>query len=222
MTRKIGLIPGTGKQSQGIALRLGKLGFNIMIGSRNKEKAERVAEELKQISATVNFIGGTYEEVAENSNLIFLVVPYDSLLINLEKIIPKLQAGTIIIDVIVPLVFKRGYACCLEDVPCGSVSEYIQSLVPENVSVVGGFKTVSASKLTAIDKPLDIDLFLTSDKKEVKEELKEIFSKIEGLRVLDAGALMFSRTTEQMTAFVININKLNKLKHASFKLVSSK
>ena len=222
MTRKIGLIPGTGKQSQGLALRLGKLGYNIMIGSRNKEKAERVAEDLKKITPEINYNGGSYEEVAEKSDLIFLVVPYDSLLITIEKIKPKLKSGTIIVDVIVPLVFEKGFACCLNEVPCGSVSEYIQSMVPEDITVVGGFKTVSASKLTAIDKPLDIDLFLTSDNKEAKEELKEIFSKIEGLRVLDAGSLMFSRTTEQMTAFVININKLNKLKHASFKLVSSK
>lgn len=222
MTRKIGLIPGTGKQSQGLALRLSKAGYSVMVGSRSKEKAERVASELNEKLQIENFIGGTYEEVAENSNLIFLVVPYSSLTETIEKIKPKLKGGTIIVDVIVPLIFESGYACCLNEVPCGSVSEYIKSLVPEDVTVVGAFKTISASILNKIEKPLDVDLFMTSDNTEAKSELKDIFSKIDGLRILDAGLLMFSRTAEQMTAFVININKLNKLHHASFKLVSSK
>ncbi|MFW9924807.1 MAG: NAD(P)-binding domain-containing protein, partial [Candidatus Thorarchaeota archaeon] len=43
MIRKIGLIPGTGKQSKGIALRLGQAGYNVMIGSRSAEKACIVA-----------------------------------------------------------------------------------------------------------------------------------------------------------------------------------
>ncbi|NHJ05651.1 MAG: NADPH-dependent F420 reductase [Candidatus Heimdallarchaeota archaeon] len=222
MTRKIGLIPGTGKQSQGLALRLSKAGYNVMIGSRTKEKAERVASELNEKLQNENFLGGTYEEVAESSNLIFLVVPYGSLTETIEKIKPYLKAGTIIVDVIVPLIFESGYACCLNEVPCGSVSEYIKSLVPADVAVVGAFKTISASILNRIEIPLEVDLFMTSDNIEAKKELKEIFSKINGLRVLDAGLLLFSRTAEQMTAFVININKLNKLHHASFKLVSSK
>ncbi|HUU79159.1 MAG TPA: NADPH-dependent F420 reductase [candidate division Zixibacteria bacterium] len=222
MTRKIGLIPGTGKQSQGLALRLSKAGYNVMVGSRTKEKAERVAGELKEKLHKDNFIGGTYEEVARNSNLIFLVVPYGSLIETIEKIKPNLKPGTIIVDVIVPLVFESGYANCLNEIPCGSVSEYIKSLVSDDIIVVGAFKTISASILNRIEKPLKVDLFMTSDNIEAKKELKEIFLKIDGLRVLDAGLLKFSKTAEQMTAFVININRLNKLHHASFKLVSSK
>ncbi|GAI83524.1 unnamed protein product [marine sediment metagenome] len=156
----------------------------------------------------------------------FFVVPPENICSTLEDLGLYIKTDAIIVDVIVPLAFKAGLAycsenMCLEQFDYPSVSEYIQASIPEGVSVVGAFKTISAAKLNKLNHPLDVDVFLTSDNLEAKDELKEIISKIEGLRVLDAGPLAFSRTTEQMTAFVININKLNKLKHASFRVISA-
>ncbi len=221
MDRKIGLIPGTGKQSKGIALRLALAGFSVILGSRTKEKAVLAAKELSKKIPEVQFVGESNEEVVKQCNLLFFVVPYQHMVDTIEKLKPFLQPDTILVDVIVPLTFQAGLANCSDEVPNNSASEYLQSLVPEGIAVVGGFKTVSASKLNKINEPLNVDLFLTSDNKEAKQEIKEILSKITGLRALDAGPLSFSRTTEQMTALVINLNKLNKLKHGSFRIITS-
>lgn len=224
--KKIGMIPGTGKQSQGIALRLAQAGYKVMIGSRSSEKAKTIAEELNAKLSVNSFYGDENKEVVKQCDILFFVVPPEYICSTLEDLGNDIKTDAIIVDVIVPLAFKAGLAycsesMCLEQFDYPSVSEYIQASVPEGVSVVGAFKTISAAKLNRLNHPLDVDVFLTSDKQEAKDVLKEIICKIEGLRVLDAGTLAFSRTTEQMTAFVININKLNKLKHASFRVISA-
>ncbi|MBK5112402.1 MAG: NADPH-dependent F420 reductase [Candidatus Heimdallarchaeota archaeon] len=224
--KKIGMIPGTGKQSQGIALRLGQVGYKVMIGSRSKEKAETIADELNTKLSVDSFYGDENKEVVKQCDILFFVVPPEYICDTINDLGPHIKTKAIIVDVIVSLTFEAGLAYCSEDMCMDqfdypSVSEYIQASVPEGVTVVGAFKTISAAKLNSLKKPLDVDVFLTSNKQEAKDEIKEIVSKIEGLRVLDAGPLAFSRTTEQMTAFVININKLNKLKHASFRVIST-
>ncbi|HUT81585.1 MAG TPA: NADPH-dependent F420 reductase [Candidatus Bathyarchaeia archaeon] len=224
--RIIGMVPGTGKQSKGIALQLGKAGYEVIIGSRSIEKAETIANELNSILGEKKFIGKQNNDVVKNCNVIFLVVPPEFLGDTLSGIKSQFQPGTILVDVVVPLKFESGLAFCDQEreqdgKKYRSISEYIQANIPENVTLVGGFKTISANKLNKITESLNVDVFLTSDSSEAKEELKEIIRKIQGLRVLDAGPLVYSRTTEQMTALVININKLNKLKHGSYKIITA-
>ncbi|NHJ47171.1 MAG: NADPH-dependent F420 reductase [Asgard group archaeon] len=217
----IGLVPGTGKQSKGIALRLGKAGYNVLIGSRNEEKAVSTAKELNEQIGKDYCKGFSNEEIVKRSDIIFLVVPPEYLESTLQKLNPFFKEDAIIVDVNVPLKFEEGICYFLESDNYKSASEHIQAIVPKHVSVIGAFKTISAAKLNNLNRPLDVDVFLTSDYQETINTIQEILSKIDGLRVLNAGPLMFSRTTEQMTALVININKLNKLKHASFKVMTT-
>ncbi|NHK32882.1 MAG: NADPH-dependent F420 reductase [Asgard group archaeon] len=218
----IGLVPGTGKQSKGIAIRLGKAGFNVLIGSRKEEKAKKIAKELNDQIGKDCYQGFSNEEIVKRSDIVFLVIPPEYLENTLTTLNPYFKKGAIIVDVNVPLKFEEGICYFIEDESYKSASELIQAKVPEFVSVVGAFKTISAAKLNNLNHPLDVDVFLTSDHEEAINTLKEIISKIDGLRVLNAGPLIFSRTTEQMTALVININKLNKLKHASFKVMTTR
>jgi hypothetical protein len=221
MERKIGFIPGTGKQSKAIAHRLAKAGFTMTIGSREKEKAEKIAAEINEKLGWEALKGETNEKVAEQCNFIFLVLPFECIESMMKQLKEHFQPGTILVDVTVPLIFQDGYACCSEDLPTKSLSEMIQELAPKEVSVIGAFKTISAKTLANIDEPLKTDIFLTADDEKAKEEVRIIIEKIDGVRVLNAGPLLFSRTTEQMTALVINLNRLNKLKHTSFKLVTN-
>lgn len=43
---KIAVLGGTGKEGSGLALRWANAGHEVIIGSRDPEKARRVAEEL--------------------------------------------------------------------------------------------------------------------------------------------------------------------------------
>jgi NADPH-dependent F420 reductase len=220
--RVIGLIPGTGKQSSGIALRLGKAGFDVLIGSRKEEKAINTAKKLNEKIGRDFCKGFSNEEIVKKSDIVFIVVPPEYLESTLTKLNPFFKKNAIIVDVNVPLIFEEGICYFIEDENYKSASEHIQAIVPEYVSVIGAFKTISAAKLNNLKRPLDVDVFLTSDNQDTINTMIEILSKIDGLRVLNAGPLMFSRTTEQMTALVININKLNKLKHASFKVMTTR
>lgn len=221
-TRKIGLIPGTGKQSKGIALRLGMAGYSVMIGSRTKEKALATAKELNEKINKEIFSADDNKHVATECNLIFLVLPSEYLLETIKDLKDYFQPGTIIVDVMVPLIFEDGYMQCAHDTMKSSISEILQSMLSDDIPIVGAFKTVSANILGNVSMQLNLDIFVTSDVKQAKQEVMELITNIEGCRPVDAGPLKNSRTTEQMTALVININKLNKLKHASYKIISSK
>ena len=45
---RIAILGGTGEQGPGLALRWAKAGVEVIIGSRQKEKGEKVAAELNQ------------------------------------------------------------------------------------------------------------------------------------------------------------------------------
>jgi len=221
----IGLIPGTGKQSQGIALRLGLAGYKVLIGSRSAEKALKVANELNAKLGKNLFQGFENKQVVRASSLLFLVVPPQFLGRTLKELSPEFQTGMVLVDVTVPLTFKEKRICWdasvidAEDEP-PSASEFIQAQVPEGVTVVGAFKTISAAKLNALSEPLEVSTFLVSDSTAAKQLVKTILAKIPRLQILDAGPLAVASTIEHMTALVINLNKLNKLKHGSFKVVA--
>ncbi|RLI63929.1 MAG: NADPH-dependent F420 reductase [Candidatus Gerdarchaeota archaeon] len=220
----IGLIPGTGKQSRGIALRLGAAGQQVLIGSRSEEKALRVAEELNKKIGAQMFTGYSNKEVVRKSNLLFLVVPPQYLKKTLQELTSEFNKETILVDVTVPLIFKDkrlrwDISVLGVEEHFGSSSEFIQAHVPDGVIVVGAFKTISATKLNALKEPLNVATFLVSDSFEAKLTVKKVLSKILDLQILDAGPLTVANTIEHMTALVINLNKLNKIKHGSFRIV---
>ncbi|MCF2143667.1 MAG: NADPH-dependent F420 reductase [Candidatus Heimdallarchaeota archaeon] len=222
----IGLIPGTGKQSQGIALRLGATGQQVLIGSRSEEKALRVAEELNEKIGAQMFTGYSNKEVVQKSNLLFLVVPPQYLKKTLQELTSEFNKETILVDVTVPLIFKDkrlrwDISVLGAEERFGSSSEFIQAHVPDGVVVVGAFKTISAAKLNALKEPLNVATFLVSDSVEAKLTVKKVLSKIPDLQILDAGSLTVANTIEHMTALVINLNKLNKIKHGSFRIVAA-
>ena len=45
----LAILGGTGKEGQGLAMRWARAGRQILLGSREQEKAERVAAELNEI-----------------------------------------------------------------------------------------------------------------------------------------------------------------------------
>jgi hypothetical protein len=176
---------------------------------------------LNDILKEEKFSGHSNEDVAKQCNILFIVLPYDYLASTIKDLVPHLSEKTILVDSIVPLTFTKGIVKYKENLPYNSASEHLQAILPDEHIVVGAFKTVSAAILNHISDPMNVDVFVTSDDKDAKKEIITLLSDIKGLRALDAGPLFMSKTIEQMTALVINLNKLNGLSHASFKIVES-
>lgn len=73
----VGLI-GTGRMSQAVALGCLYEKIPVMLGSRSKDKAEKIREELLTKCENCDDIirAGTQRDVVENCNLILLIVPF--------------------------------------------------------------------------------------------------------------------------------------------------
>ena len=76
--KSIGILGGSGALGSGLSYRLGKAGYQIVVGSRNpgmaSEKINEINQRLKQekISIESNYLA------AEKSDLVILAVPFSN------------------------------------------------------------------------------------------------------------------------------------------------
>ena len=69
-------------------------------------------------------------------------------------------------------------------------------MVPEGVTVLSAFHTVSAALLTDLEHELDEDVLICGDRRADKDKLVELVEKIDGLRAVNAGPLEMARIVE--------------------------
>ena len=104
--KKFGLIGGTGPQGQGIALRLAKAGYKIMIGSRSHEKAQSIARDLNQKLSSNNIEGGSNHEVVQTTKILLVTIPYETVKETLEPLLEIIKENVrLLIDITVPMKF---------------------------------------------------------------------------------------------------------------------
>ena len=84
--------------------------------------------------------------------------------------------------------------------------------------VVAAFQNLSARKLLAAGKPMEGDVVVCSDHDEAKERVMSLVEVIDGLRAVDGGSLANARYVEQLTALLLNVNRIYRAQ-SSIKLV---
>ena len=140
----IGFIGGTGPEGKGLALRFAMAGEKVAIGSRDSQRAQEAADEVGELHDGLSVSGGLNEQVAEDSDIVFIAVPYSGHRPTLESLRDRLE-GKLVVDVVAPLRFSRGVAVAIE-VEEGSAAQQAQILLP-NSTVVGAFHNLSAEDL---------------------------------------------------------------------------
>src|SRR5262245_42158485 len=83
---KIAILGGTGEQGPGLALRWAKAGEEVIIGSRQREKGERVATELNQELGKELLRGTDNVSAAATAEVVVLTVPYSAHVSTLETV----------------------------------------------------------------------------------------------------------------------------------------
>jgi 8-hydroxy-5-deazaflavin:NADPH oxidoreductase len=208
----IAIIGGTGDQGKGLALRWAKKGFEIVIGSRDRERARAASAEaratLKASGAdNVNLDGATNADAASTAQIIVLTVPFAAHISTLKEIREKIKAGSLIVDVTVPLEpAVGGKPTRVLGVWAGSAAEQCRELAPEGVQVVSAFQNVGAEALARLDREVECDVIVCGDDKEAKQRLRPLVAAIPGCRYIDGGPLANSRTVEAITALLIGFN----------------
>jgi 8-hydroxy-5-deazaflavin:NADPH oxidoreductase len=201
------ILGATGALGFGLAVRLGRAGVPVVIGSRDAGRAEEAAAKARDKVGGATFEGRANEEAAQAHEVVFLCVPFRNQSENLTNLRPVLREGQLLVDATVPLAAAvSGKATRTVGVWQGSAAEQAQEMAPPGVTVVSALHTVSAATLQDLDHRLDEDVLVCGRRRDDKRRVARIVERIEGLRCVDAGPLEQARIVEPLTAMLIGIN----------------
>ncbi len=221
MDERVAIIGGSGDLGFGLALRWAKAGVNVVIGSRDPNKAEEAAGRVRALAANATIAGAANAVAAAGAGMVVLTVPFAAQAGTLNSIKPALK-NAVLVDTTVPLAAAvGGRATRVLGVWEGSCAQAAQSLLP-GVPVVSAFHNLSAELLHRLDAVPDCDVFICGDDAEAKKRLAPLIGLIPGLRALDAGPLEMSRICESMAALLISLNRRYKARHSGMRITGIK
>ena len=186
-------------------------GEQVLIGSRDRDRANRSAVELSKQAQSATISGDLNEAVASRSGPVFITVPYAAQRVTLPALKGPL-AGKVVVDVVAPVAVSDGVARALP-VAEGSAALEAQALLPAS-HVVAAFHTISARDLLAADRPVESDVVVCAVDADAKATVMKLAEKIPGIRAVDGGGLENARYVEDFTALLMNINRLYKARSA--------
>ena len=211
---RIAILGGTGPEGSGVGFRWAAAGHTVIIGSRLAEKGERVAGELKALLPDAQITGSDNLSAAQAAENIVLTVPYGAQEPTLATVKESLS-GKLLISVVAP---TGKPAARVWRPPSGlSAAEEAQQQLGEEVRVVAAFQNISAHHLMDLENVLDCDVLVCGDKKADKEIAMELCADA-GMRGVNAGALQNASAVEGMTAVLIAINVIHKVKNAGIRI----
>jgi 8-hydroxy-5-deazaflavin:NADPH oxidoreductase len=183
---RVAIVGGTGVFGLALARRLVEAGDEVVVGSRDAERAQEKANE-------VGAAGGAANEVAVRGvDIVVLSTNADG----------TISTATALADVIgsTPVL---SVASDLRSTDALSLAQRTQDVL--HGPVVAGLHSLAAGKL-AHGRP-DEDVFVCGDDQEAKALALELAGKVVAGRALDAGPLASARALEGMTAVIVNLNK---------------
>jgi NADPH-dependent F420 reductase len=182
---KVAIVGGTGGFGVALARRLVEAGDEVVIGSRDPERAREKAQE---IGAT----GAANEEAVEGVDLVVLATKADATLDTAEALAETIGETPVL-----------SVASDLRSTDSRSLADRTQDLV--RAPVVAGLHSLAAGKLVH-GRPEE-DAFVCGDDPDAKALALELAAKVVAGRALDAGPLASARALEGMTAVIVNLNK---------------
>ena len=208
--RRIAIVGGTGPQGRGLARRWVAAGLEVVIGSRDAERAAQVASDLGGGVA-----GAANEQAVDGADVVVLTVPWAAHESTVRQLEPVL-AGKLVVDCVNPLGFdERGpYALAVSE---GSAAEQAQALLPQ-CRVVAAFHHVSAVQLADPDVvAVDLDVLVLGDDRAATDLVIGLAEAIRGVRGIYAGRLRNAHQVEALTVNLIAINRRYKA-HAGIRV----
>ena len=211
---RIGIVGGTGKEGVGLGLRWAQAGHDVIIGSRDAERARAKAGELAASVAGRPVEGRSNRDAATAADVVVLTVPATGLATTLPELREACR-GKVVVSTVVPLTFGGGRL--FTPPPQGSAAEAAQEILGAEARVVAAFHHIAAHELAAGDHAIECDLLLCGGDAAAKQLVTELGTSM-GLRSVDVGPLTNAGPLEGITAVLATINRRYKLKNSGIKI----
>jgi hypothetical protein len=190
---RIAVVGGTGDFGLALAQRLVDAGEEVVIGSRDAERAEAKAAEI-------GAEGAANADAVRDAAIVVLAVKAEAALATAEGLREAI-GGTPVLSVASDLRFtKSGVFPSDEE---RSIAERTQELL--GAPVCAGLHSLAAASLA--HGRADGDALVCGDDAEAKELALALAAKVVTGRSLDAGPLASARALEGLTAVIVNLNK---------------
>jgi 8-hydroxy-5-deazaflavin:NADPH oxidoreductase len=199
---KVAIVGGTGAFGRALAKRLAEIGQDeIVIGSRDADRAQATAEEL-------GVSGGRNLDIVGTADLVVLAVKSTATLETAAELAEAI-GKTPVLSVASDLRFTTDGV--LPGRHQGSLAEEVARIV--KAPVASGFQSFAAANVVEGDPG---DALICGADSEAKTLALELAERL-GARGIDVGPLENSRALEGMTSVVLNVNKRYKA-HAGIRL----
>ncbi|MFF3857224.1 NADPH-dependent F420 reductase [Micromonospora sp. NPDC002575] len=198
--RTVAVLGGTGPQGRGLARRFAAAGLDVVLGSRD---ADRAAQTAAALPGRVR--GAANADAAAAGDIVVVAVPWDGHAELLTELAPAL-AGKVVVDCVNPLGFDRQGAYALA-VAEGSAAQQAAAILTGS-RVVGAFHHVSAVLLEDPDlDTVDTDVLVLGDDREATDLVQDLAAVIPGVRGVYGGRLRNAHQVEAFTANLISVNR---------------
>jgi hypothetical protein len=190
---RVAVVGGTGDFGLALAQRLVDAGEDVVIGSRDAERAREKAAE-------VGTAGAANEDAVRGVDLVVLATKADGALSTAESLADAI-GETPVLSVASELHFTKQGVYPTDDER--SIAERVAELV--RGPVAAGLHSLAAATLAG--GRCEGDAFVCGDDPDAKELALALAGKVVTGRALDAGPLACARALEGMTAVIVNLNR---------------
>ena len=205
----VAVLGGTGKEGPGLAMRWAHVGYKVIIGSRQLEKAQRIAKELNEKLALDTITGLENGDAARHADISVLTVVATANKPALQGLVHDLQ-GKILVDATARVDFRDPRP---PDPP--AAARIAQDILGPGTRVVAAFQNVPAHTLrTKLGQPLHTDVMVCADDVDAAEQVIQLV-QAGGMRAFYTGGLDNAVIVEGLTALLIGMNKYYGTKTAS-------
>jgi 8-hydroxy-5-deazaflavin:NADPH oxidoreductase len=206
---RVTVVGGTGDLGFGLALRLGRAGHTVTIGSREQSRAEEAAGRARDdLGGETSVEGNENPRAVAEADVAFVTVPYAGQASIYRSIRDDIPGGAVVCDTTTPLATAVGGRPTHVLRPWqGSAAEQAEDLLPDGTRLVSGFHSVGAEAMQDLGRPVHGDALLCGADAEAKAAVGELVEDIPGLRWVDCGPLSMARVLEPLTTLLISVNR---------------